>query len=182
MGTQTARRIDDALRLTDLRFDGNIRDMDVATQGLPSGVKAYVVDSEGRTLYSTDPEIKPVDITDRDYFRAVRDGKTEYVSPLLISKLDGDQIFVFSRRIVRQGDFAGTIMVSVPADIMRPIWETVDLDGDYTVSFIREDGMLVARYPFPEANLDMSGYVLFTKYLKEAHQAPISQMPRQWTA
>lgn len=168
MGTQTVRRIDDALRLTDLRFDGNIRDMDVATQGLPIGVQAYVVDAEGRTLYSTDPEIKPVDITDRDYFTAVRNGQIEYVSSLLISRLNGDQIFVFSRRIVREGRFMGAIMVSVPAEITRPIWETVDLGGDYAVSFIRDDGMLVARYPLPETTLDMSGYILFTKYLKEA--------------
>ncbi|MBB3965918.1 histidine kinase dimerization/phosphoacceptor domain -containing protein [Rhizobium metallidurans] len=168
MGTQTARRIDDALRLTDLRFDGNIRDMDVATQGLPSGVQAYVVDAEGRTLYSTDPEIKPVDITDRDYFTAVRDGQTEYVSSLLISRLNGDQIFVFSRRIVREGRFMGAIMVSVPASITRPIWETVDLGGDYAISFVRDDGMLVARYPLPATTLDMSGYVLFTEHLKEA--------------
>jgi len=168
MGTQTARRIDDALRLSDLRFDGNIRDMEVATQGLPSGVQAYVVDATGRTLYSTDPQIKPVDITDREYFRAVRDGTIEYVSSLLISRLNGDQIFVFSRRIVREGQFVGAIMVSVPVGIMRPIWDTVDLGGNYTVSLIRDDGMLVARYPFPETTLDMSGYVLFTKYLKEA--------------
>jgi two-component sensor histidine kinase len=59
-------------------------------------------------------------------------------------------------------------MVSVPAEITRPIWETVDLGGDYAVSFIRDDGMLVARYPLPETTLDMSGYILFTKYLKEA--------------
>ncbi|MDR7031195.1 sensor histidine kinase [Rhizobium rosettiformans] len=168
IGTQTVRRIDDALTLSDLRFDGNIRDMDVATQGLPSGVQAYVVDATGRTLYSTDPQIKPVDISDRDYFRAVRDGKLEYVSSLLISRLSGDQIFVFSRRIVREGQFVGAIMVSVPVGIMRPIWDTVDLGGNYTVSLIRDDGMLVARYPFPETTLDMSGYVLFTKYLKEA--------------
>lgn len=168
MGTQTVRRIDDALRLTDLRFDGNIRDMDVATQGLPSRVQAYVVDAEGRTLYSTDPEIKPVDITDRDYFTAVRNGQIEYVSSLLISRLNGDQIFVFSRRIIRDGTFMGAIMVSVPADITRPIWETVDLGGDYAVSFVRDDGMLVARYPLPETTLDMSSYVLFTKHLKEA--------------
>ncbi len=168
MGTQTARRIDDALRLTDLRFDGNIRDMNLATQGLPSGVQAYVVDAEGRTLYSTDPEIKPIDIKDRDYFTAVRDGQTEYVSSLLISRLNGDQIFVFSRRITRDGQFLGAIMVSVPAEITRAIWETVDLGGDYAISFVRDDGMLVARYPLPEATLDMSGYVLFTEHLKEA--------------
>ncbi len=168
MGIQAVRRIDDALRLTDLKFDGSIRDMDVATQGLPERVQAYVVDAMGQTLYSTDPDIKPVDITDRDYFTAIRDGQTEYVSSLLISRINGEQIFVFSRRIVRQGYFMGAIMVSVPADITRPIWETVDLGGNYAVSFVRDDGMLVARYPLPDTTLDMSGYVLFTKYLKEA--------------
>lgn len=91
MGVQTGRRIDDALRLTDLRFDGNIRDMDVATQGLPERVQAYVVDAAGRTLFSTDPEIKPINIMDRDYFTAVRDGQTEYVSSLLISRLNAIQ-------------------------------------------------------------------------------------------
>jgi len=62
----------------------------------------------------------------------------------------------------------GAIMVSVPASITRPIWETVDLGGDYAISFVRDDGMLVARYPLPATTLDMSGYILFTKYLKEA--------------
>jgi len=180
MGIQAVRRVDDALRYTDLVFDGNVRDMDVATQGLPSGVQAYVVDAAGQTLYSTDPEIKVVDITDRDYFRAVRDGQIEYVSSLLISRLNGDQIFVFSRRVVREGKFMGAIMVSVPAMVTRPIWETVDLGGDYTVGIIREDGMLVARYPLPKTTLDMSGYVLFTKYLKEApsgtYRADVSPM------
>ncbi len=168
MGIQATRRIDDALRYTELRFDGSIRDIAVAAQGLPDGVLAYVVDEDGRTLYSTDPLVKAINITDREYFTAVRDGKIEYVSSLLISRLNGKQIFVFSRRVVRNGEFRGVITVSVPADIMRPIWETVDLGGNYAVSFIREDGMMVARYPFPDHALDLSDHILFTKYLKQA--------------
>lgn len=180
MAIQTLRRIDDSLRSTDLRFDGGIRDLKQATQGLPAGVLAYVVDGEGRTLYSTDPDIKPVDITDRDYFKAVRDGRLEYASSLLISRTNGSQIFVYSRRVIRNGEFAGAIMVAVPVEILQSIWETVDLGGNYAVSFIRDDGMLVARYPLPKATLDMSGYVLFTRYLKEApfgtYQADTSPM------
>lgn len=168
LGTQTLRRIDDALRDDRLAYDGGIRNIATAAKGLPTGVLAYVVDAEGRTLYSTDPDIKPVDITDRDYFQAVRDGQMEYMSSLLISRLSGAQIFVFSKRIERDGRFAGAIMVSVNADVMQPIWETVDLGGNYAVSFVRGDGMLVARYPRPQTTLDMSNYVLFTQYLKEA--------------
>jgi two-component sensor histidine kinase len=33
---------------------------------------------------------------------------------------------------------------------------------------VRNDGQLVARYPLPEGPLDLSGYVLFTDYLKES--------------
>lgn len=168
MAVQTLRRIDDSLRSADLTFDGGIRDLKQATQGLPAGVLAYVVDRDGRTLYSTDPDIKSVDITDRDYFTAVKDGQLEYASSLLISRTNGSQIFVYSRRVIRDGEFAGAIMVAVPVEILRSIWETVDLGGNYTISFIRDDGMLVARYPLPKTTLDMSGYVLFTKYLKEA--------------
>ncbi len=72
------------------------------------------MDAQGRfVIYSTDPQIKPVDITDRVYFKAVRDGQAEYMSSLLVSRLNGSQIFVFSKRISEAGAFAGAIMVSV---------------------------------------------------------------------
>ncbi|MGE8106761.1 sensor histidine kinase [Allorhizobium sp. NPDC080224] len=168
IATQTLRRIDDSLRSADLSFDGGVRDLKQATEALPDGVLAYVVDQAGRTLYSTDPDLKPVDITDRDYFTAVRDGQLEYTSSLLISRTNGSQIFVYSRRVIRAGAFAGAIMVAIPVEVLQPIWETVDLGGNYTISMIRDDGMLVARYPLAKTTLDMSGYLLFTDYLKNA--------------
>ena len=128
----------------------------------------YVVAADGRTLYSTDPGLKPIDIRDREYFKALEAGREDYVSSLLISRLSGDQIFVFSRRFEEAGVFAGVVTVSLSTELMKPIWEAVNLGGNFAVSFIRDDGQLVARYPKPEAGLDMSGYVLFTDYLKRA--------------
>lgn len=171
LGVQATRRIADAVKEPhDPHYGGTVRDISDAVKGLPGAVKAYVVDAEGQTLYSTDPQLKPVDITDRDYFVALKEGRSEYVSSLLISRLNEDRIFVFSRRLERDGVFTGAVTVSLSGDIMKPIWESVNLGGSYSVGFIRGDGMLVARYPKPDRELDMSGHPLFTSYLKEADE------------
>ncbi len=171
LGVQATRRIADAVRAPhDPGYSGTVRDISDAVDGLPGAVKAYVVDATGRTLYSTDPEIKPIDITDRDYFLALQAGRDEYTSALLISRLNNDRIFVFSRRLERDGEFAGAVTVSLSGDIMKPIWESVNLGGSFSVSFIRDDGMLVARYPEPDSGLDMSDHPLFSRYLKQADE------------
>lgn len=139
-----------------------------AVQRLPGNVKSYVVAADGRTLFSTDPNVRPVDVRDRDYFSALAKGAPWYVSPLLVSRLDGSQIFVFSKRLERNRDFAGAAIISFDVALLRDIWESLDLDERSTVSFIRSDGQLVARYPFSAGPLDLSGYVLFTDYLKKA--------------
>jgi two-component sensor histidine kinase len=166
---QALRRIDEALPdAVAISASDQVRSIDDAVQGLPGQVKAYVVDAAGNTVYSTDPEIKPLRITDRDYFSVLANGAQDYVSSLLISRLNGSQIFVFSHRLVRDGRFAGAAIVSFDVSLLKAIWESVDLGPNSTVSLIRQDGMLVARYPLAERPLDMSGYVLFTEHLPKS--------------
>ena len=43
-----------------------------AVKDLPGNVKAYVVAADGRTLFSTDPNVKPIDVRDREYFAEAR--------------------------------------------------------------------------------------------------------------
>lgn len=168
-GGQATRRLADLVESGRAPLQVNtVQDINGALEGLPGAVKAYVVAADGKTLYSTDPDLKPIDIRDREYFKALAAGREEYVSSLLISRLGGEQIFVFSRRFELNGAFAGVVTVSLSTDLMKPIWEAVNLGGNFAVSFIREDGQLVARYPKPDAGLDMSGYVLFTDHLKRA--------------
>ena len=168
-GGQATRRLVDLVESGRAPLQvGTVRDIRSALEGLPGAVKAYVVDANGNTLYSTDPDVKPIDIRDREYFKVLQAGREDYVSSLLISRLNGEQIFVFSRRFENAGAFAGVVTVSLSTDLMKPIWEAVNLGGNFAISFIREDGQLVARYPKPDSGLDMSGYVLFTDYLKKA--------------
>lgn len=146
----------------------SIRDINDAVANLPGQVKAYVVDEDGNTLYSTDAQIRPINITDRDYFKALASGSKTYVSGLLVSRLSGKQIFVFSRRVERAGKFVGAAMVSFEVELLKDVWDAVDLGPNSTVGIIRKDGELVARYPLAPGLVDMSKYVLFTSYLPKS--------------
>lgn len=165
---QATRRIADVAQGEQSRYRDIVESVENAIQGLPGSVKVYIVDAEGNIRFSTDPDVRPVNIRDRAYFKKLKEGAPDYVSSLLISRLNGEQIFVFSRRLEKDGAFDGTVNISLSTEIMKPIWDAVDLGGDFAVSFIRDDGQLVARYPKAEKPLDMSDYVLFTRYLEEA--------------
>ena len=165
---QALRRIDDRLG-PEVRTGTTtgVEDIEDAVYGLPGQVQAYVVNSNGLTLYSTDPQLKPIDIRDREYFSALAKGASEYISPLLVSRLNGEQIFVFSRRLQRGDKFAGAAMVSFSADMLSSIWQVVDLGPGSTIGIIRSDGKVVARYPKPPGPIDLGNYILFTDYLKK---------------
>lgn len=165
LAVQALRRIDDTLGPTLGVASDEVADINLAVADLPGQVQAYVVDRNGRTLFSTDPNIKPIDIRDRPYFSALAAGKSSYLSGLLVSRLNNQQIFVFSRRLERDGIFAGAAMVSFEGKLLKEVWEAVSLGENSTVSLIRNDGELVARYPPAEGPLNMSKYVLFTEYL-----------------
>jgi two-component sensor histidine kinase len=168
---QALRRIDSAVGddLSEVP-GGAVGDLSEAVQSLPGNVKTYVVDAAGETKLSTDPNVQPINITDRPYFSELAAGKEEYISELLISRLNGAQIFVISRRLERDGVFQGAAIISIDAIVMAEIWSSVDLVPASTVSLIRDDGRLVARFPMLEGPMDVSNTPLFTRYLPEAPQ------------
>jgi two-component sensor histidine kinase len=175
LSRQALARIDEALG-RDIAADaaGSSRRIREAVARLPGTVKTYVVAADGTTLITTDPDIRDVGITDREYFTAPQAGERFHVSSLLVSRLDGKQIFVFSRRLERGGEFAGVAILSFDVALLREIWQSLSLDETSTVSLLRDDGHLVARYPFAAGPLDLSGYVLFTDYLKLSDQGTYS--------
>ena len=72
---QALRRIDDTVGPSLQPRSGKVQDIREAVDSLPGQVKAYVVDAKGDTIYSTDPEVKPINITDRDYFAVLAAGR-----------------------------------------------------------------------------------------------------------
>jgi two-component sensor histidine kinase len=138
-----------------------------AVSTLPGSPRLYLVGADGGTRLTTDPDFKPIDIRDRDYFQAVAKGAATYISPMLVSRLNGEQIFVISKRVERNGAFVGAAIVSFNSQLIEKVWNSLRFDPTSTVSVVREDGLIVARYPRLEDTMDISASVLFTTYLPQ---------------
>lgn len=169
LARETLHRIDDSLGTNVLSVDPQrVHDLNAAVADLPPQVTAYVVGVDGVTRFSNDPKIQAMDVSDREYFTRLQNGADEYTSALIVSRLTKRQIFVVSRRLERNGNFAGVAAIAFNADVLKPIWDSVDMGPNSTVSFLRRDGRLIARHPEPPGPIDMGGYILFTDYMKKA--------------
>jgi two-component sensor histidine kinase len=142
-----------------------IEDLSDAVGALPRGVDVFVVDAEGRTLFATVAGTDSVSVADREYFTSLRDGAAFHTSSMMVSRLTGEQVFAFSRRLDRDNRFAGAAIVSYSASILAELWLSLDLDRASVISLIRADGMLMARYPITDGEFDLSDGPLFTHYL-----------------
>lgn len=167
LANQTLRRVDAALGA---EMTGDAQALRPALEGLSSVTEVYIIDANARTIYATVPGAANVSVADRDYFTAVRDGAPFYMSPMIVSRLTGDHIFVFSKRIVRGGTFAGAIMVSFSEKLLAELAVTLQLERGSTVSLIRDDGQLIGRYPPTQGPVDLSDLPLFTQYLPRQEQ------------
>ena len=159
---QTLRRVDAVLGPA---MTGSESKLLPVLEGLPSVAELYVIDAAANTIYATVPGAKNVSVADREYFTALHDGAAFYTSPLIVSRLTGDRIFVFSKRVERSGTFAGAIIVSFSETLLKELWHTLNLEEGSTVSLVRDDGQLIARFPPPEGPVDLSELPLFTEYL-----------------
>lgn len=165
VANQTLSRIDASLGPS---MASTISELAPVLEGVSSVTHINIIDAEANTIYSSTPGANAISVTDREYFTAVRDGAPFYTSPLLESRLTGERIFVFSKRMERNREFAGAVMVSFPETLLREMWENLELDDGSTVSLIRDDGQLIARFPPADGPADLSQLPLFIHFLPES--------------
>lgn len=165
VANQTLRRVDTALGPA---MSGQADEIEAALEGLPAATEIYVIDKDANTIYATIEGASRISVADREYFTTLREGAKFYMSPLLTSRITGDHIFVFSKRVERNGLFAGAIMMSFSEKFLEDLWRTLDLDMQSTVSLVRADGKLMARYPPADTPIDLGASALFTHHLQQA--------------
>ncbi|ODT72516.1 MAG: hypothetical protein ABS75_03405 [Pelagibacterium sp. SCN 63-23] len=182
VANQTLRRIDAVLGPA-MSSDPAI--LKAAVEGLPAEVDVYIIDAEANTLFATVPGAEAISVADREYFKTLRDGRAFYTSGQMVSRLTGENIFVFAKQVRRQGQFAGAIMVSFDDTVLRNFWSSLDLEPGSAVSLFRRDGLLMARYPAVEGPVNLAAHALIAEHLPKeefgtyfSDASPIDDVPR----
>ena len=164
---QALRRIDHALGPEARSFVSAGPELNAELAGLPAEVRLGLYDAAGRRVDEQDADV-PADIGAIEFFPTLRDGGEWQVSSLLIDADGKNPQFAIARRIERNGAFAGVAAIFISARIMEQFWSSLDLGANSTVSMVRTDGWVIARYPSPPAPLNLSEYELFTVHYKAA--------------
>lgn len=125
-------------------------------QALPQVQDVWLVDGQGRALASANvfPVPPGLDLTDRDYWRLLRDGAPEpYLSDVLQGRVQGSAVFFqFARRLTPgpNGAFRGVVAVSVQPDYFREYFGRIRAFDLSSAALLRPDGYILARHPAME--------------------------------
>lgn len=116
-----------------------------------------VIDEHGDILADLDavPPRKG-NYADREYFKVhkARAGLGLYVGQPIVSRLTGEQMLPFSRRInKRDGTFGGVVLGSVKLTYFTRLFQQIDLGQDSAVNLYLNDGTRIMRHLFDKADI-----------------------------
>ena len=138
---------------------------------LPQIHEIGVLDAEGNWAYSSSPETPGHNNSDRRYFTYHREtpGSTLRISEPLQSRLTGQSTIVLSKRIDKQdGSFGGVLTAAIDSDYFNRFYRTFQLGPDGAICLLRNDGVVLIRWPASDRSTDLSGTDLFSRHLKQS--------------
>ncbi|MES2072957.1 MAG: ATP-binding protein [Pseudomonadota bacterium] len=110
-----------------------------------------VLDDQGSLIsYSREYPAPQRNLAERDYFTEQKDnpGLGVFVSAPVHNKHNGAWTFFISRRLTgSDGEFIGVVQLGVSPAFYSKFYERVSLRGQATISLIRDDFTLLARWP-----------------------------------
>jgi PAS domain S-box-containing protein len=142
---------------------GNVQ---IASPASPSQTNAAVAPSEAN-------------VAARAYFRAARGGDELVVEGPFISHVTNQPIFNVVRRLSdRDGSFLGVAALSISPDHLTQSWRDVVGRGD-SISLVREDGTVLARYPAPTETGDRPAQIgqAVMQTMRTAEAVPFDGQP-----
>jgi signal transduction histidine kinase len=127
-------------------------------KNLPQANAYVLLRSDGHILVTTRPNVPAgLDFSDRDYFRhfAERDETSTFVGGLTISRVLGTPTLYISRRINGVGrSFLGVAVGAIDLDYLTNFYRAIGLPSGMSVSLLRSDGLVLARYPGATQEVD----------------------------
>ena len=136
---------------------------------LPQISEIGVLGTDGNWRYSSLPETPRHNSADRAYFAYHRDndGRELRISEPLQSRLTGRPTILLSKRISRQdGSFGGVLTAAIDSDYFNNFYRTFQLGPDGGIGLLRNDGIVLVRWPISNSAPDLSKSDLFTRHLK----------------
>lgn len=113
----------------------------------PDLASIFVLHPDGHRFNSSRRFPMPaIDATDRDYYRALRAHDMTYISAPALGRLSSDRFFSLARPRSGEG-FDGLIAVSVDPAYFEAFYATLVETPEDSVSLVRIDGTVLARYP-----------------------------------
>ncbi len=134
---------------------------EMLASAVPAEFDLGVYDASGNVVASASSPAVPRTIADKDYFRALVEGKGWALGAQDKNAETGGATFTVARRLVASNAFSGGIMISIGAGVLEQLAAPHDLGAGSTVSIVRADGWVVARDPSLANPLDLSGTPAF---------------------
>lgn len=150
------------------RFNKYLADSAAA---LPQIREIGVLDTEGNWRYSSLPETPRYNNADRSYFAYHRGSadRTLRVSEPIQSRLTGRPTILLSKRVSKEdGSFGGVLTAAIESDYFSGFYRAFQLGPDGGISLLRNDGVVLSRWPFASQSTDLSRTDLFTTRLKQS--------------
>jgi PAS domain S-box-containing protein len=130
-----------------------------------------IIGADGRMKFSSlEPNIKPVDLSDREHFQVHRFSQTDrlFISKPVLGRISKRWSIQFTRPIFdTAGHFDGVIVLSVVADHFTRFYETINFRPDSVSSVLNREGHILARWPEAEgsigSNFGMDTYFLLAQ-------------------
>jgi len=136
---------------------------------LPQIREIGVLDATGKWRYSSLPQTPQHNNSDRPYFTYHREtsGSELRINEPLQSRLTGRSTIILSKRIDRQdGSFGGVLTAAIDSDYFNQFYRTFQLGPDGSISLLRDDGVVLIRWPASGKSANLASTDLFTKHLK----------------
>lgn len=141
--------------------------------------------SNGPDTLSIDLSDRPIDLSDRAYFKAhaIDPDPSLRIGEPLISRALGTWFISLTRRIDNpDGSFGGIVVASIDPTYIQTFYRELKFGADDSINLFLRDGTLLARIPQPEQviGLNFSSLDLFRTQLRSS-QAGVYRAPSMIT-
>ena len=117
----------------------------------PHADSFWIFDNDANLVLSTlQPSAMTLNVGDREYFTAARDGQRLFISPRIWGKVYGGYYLAMSRPLDNpDGSLKGVAQFSIRESYFTDFYRTLRPGDRSTFSILKADGSLIARWPEP---------------------------------